>query len=316
MDIFNSIENSEDFNFFLKNANAISHSILLISKDEKYSMLFAKLLSCLILDKKIDKNSLNYQKIMFESHPDVLYFPKKEKLLVADSQEIVAESFVKPVFANRKIFIIKNIDSSMESAQNKLLKTLEEPSSEVYIISTCTNQNLVLPTIKSRCQKIELAKLPDEQIKKIIEASPNCNLVVSLCDGQLGKAVDLSKKNDLQEMVTLAVNVFTKMLKSNQVLEYSKKIQEFATEKELLLEIMQIVIEDLLKIKVNKLESLKLKNFQNELVDSSSNYTVRALCKIVEVINKFQKEIFYNSNYVLALENMLLNILEVKFLCK
>lgn len=316
MDIFNTIAESENFKFFSKNINAISHSILLISKDEKYSVMFAKLLACLILDKKLDKQSINYQKVMFDAHPDVLYFPKKEKLLVADSQEIVAESNIKPVFANSKVFIIKDVDFSMESAQNKLLKTLEEPSTNVYIILTCTNSNLVLSTIKSRCQKIEIEKLSDLQISQFVQQTENSQLAVSLSNGLLGKALYLNNKDNLRDLVDLVVDIFTKMLKSSQVLEFSKKVQEFAQDRELFIEIMQVVLEDLLKIKVGKSDNIKLIEYKQELVKACDNYTVRAICKIVENINNYVKELFYNANYVLALENLLLNILEVKFLCK
>ena len=316
MDIFSAIANSENFDFFKKNVKNISHSILLIGKDEQYSNLFAQLLSCLILDGKIDESCLNYQKVMLQAHPDVKYYPQKEKLLVADSQEIVAESCVKPVFASRKIFIIKNIDNSMESAQNKLLKTLEEPSADVFLILTCQNLNLVLPTIKSRCQKVEIAKLSNQQVKEYIGTCDNMDLILAVCDGQLGKALELSKKRELSDVASLAVDIFSKMTKSSQVLEYSKKIQSFEKDYKLLLEIMCIVIEDILKIKAGNFKDLKLTYFSKELKEASVNYTVKALCKIVEILNKFQKEIFYNVNNLLAMENLLLNILEVKFICK
>ena len=105
----------------------MAKSILLISKDEKYSFYFAKLLSCLLFDRDIKDESENYIKVFSNSHPDLKIYPSKGKLLVQDSEDIVFESAVKPIFADKKIFIINKIEESMEAAQNKLLKTLEEP---------------------------------------------------------------------------------------------------------------------------------------------------------------------------------------------
>jgi hypothetical protein len=48
--------------------------------------------------------------------------------------------------------IIKNAELMTPEAQNALLKTLEEPPPKVILILGVTNEILLLPTIKSRCQ--------------------------------------------------------------------------------------------------------------------------------------------------------------------
>ena len=72
---------------------------------------------------------------------DIKVYPKNnEKLLVADSNEIVAESFIKAVNLPYKVFIINNVDASTEEAQNKLLKILEEPPENVYFLLGATSE--------------------------------------------------------------------------------------------------------------------------------------------------------------------------------
>ena len=89
--------------------NKVAKSLLLISKDGDYAFEFASLCAvALLLDGAI-KHDENYFKIKSGNHPDVKVFPLKDKLLVSDSEQIVEESFIKPIFANKKIFIIKNI---------------------------------------------------------------------------------------------------------------------------------------------------------------------------------------------------------------
>lgn len=313
MDLVNAIVNNDDFKYFSK-SEKISSSILLISKDDIYSLEFAKILAIFIMDGKVDKQSENFKKIMLLSHPDVCLYPKKEKMLVSDSEEIVAESFVKPVFSTKKIFIIKNIDNSMESAQNKLLKTLEEPANNVFLILTCSNADLVLPTIKSRCLKRELAKLSEEEIFSYLPKEENSLLCCKLCDGGIGKAFKLLQNPNLFEIANLGVEIFTKMKASRHILVFSKKAQNFSKNLDIILEVMSLVVEDLLKIKTGC--KCKLSMFELELKGVSEEYSTRALCQINQKLIKMQKELAYNVSQAIAFENLLLSILEVKYLCK
>lgn len=313
MEIFDIIMQSQDFDYFAK-SSAPAQSIMLICKDEEFCLEFAKLLAVLILDGKIDKNSQNYQKVMLGAHPDVKYYPTKNQLLVADSQEIVAESFVKPIFSSRKIFVIKNIDNSTESAQNKLLKTLEEPSKDVFMVLTCSNPNLVLPTIKSRCVKKELAKVDDEQILKLLGQSENAAIATAVADGGVGLAQRLAAKPELSEIATVAVQVLTQMTSSKQILDFSKKIQKHSKDFSLFVKCLSVAVESMLQIKAGVKPKFEI--FKEQLSAKAEEYTIRALCKIDEKICQLEKELSYNVNPTFAIENLLLNILEVKYICK
>ena len=52
--------------------------------------------------------------------------------------------------------IIRNIDEATPEALNCLLKTIEEPTAGINFILTAKSQSLVLPTILSRCQIINM----------------------------------------------------------------------------------------------------------------------------------------------------------------
>ncbi|MDR3330002.1 MAG: hypothetical protein LBS76_01865 [Mycoplasmataceae bacterium] len=51
-----------------------------------------------------------------------------------------------------KFYVIKGVEYATQQAINSLLKFLEEPPTDTYAILTTRAINLVLPTIKSRCQ--------------------------------------------------------------------------------------------------------------------------------------------------------------------
>ncbi len=314
--LVDEILKTEDFKALEREIHDFPKSLMLIGKDEIYLKEFAKLTALLIMDEGINFESENAKKVLAGTHPDLKSYPIKEKLLVSDSEEIGDESFVKPIFASRKVFIINNIDNSMESAQNKLLKVLEEPSRNVYLILTCTNTSLVLPTIKSRCNKVELKKLSDELVEHILGKVENKELILACCDGQIGKAQSLNKMKNFDTLCQDCLSVFTKMKNSKQVLEYSKKLLSYKSEIQLILDIFTLIVEDLIKIKGGKSELVKLRPFMDDLNAVLGDYTLRALCEIAGLIDKVNKEKQFNVNMTLGMENLLLNILEVKYICR
>ena len=299
-----------------KDIGTFSNSIMFFCEDDKTSELVL-VLTALMLNYKtyqlFDENSSEYQRIIKDADLDCKIYPKnKEKLLVSDSNEIVDETFVKPVNLENKIFIIKNIDNSTEQAQNKLLKVLEEPPKNVYFLLSCASSDKVLPTIKSRCDKITVEKLEMEELKKVC---PN-SLAVTLSDGYIGQAVELSKKKNLVDIVDFAVSLVSEMKNSSQVLRFSKKFAEFENDLELVLKVFSMCLEDMLKIKSEKVELCKFKEYFPILNSVENEFSVMAICEIDNLILHFMEKMRFNANMLVSIDNFLLKILEVKYICK
>ncbi len=296
----------------------LSKTMLFISKDSFYAEEFCRAIACLIFDNKSDINSENSLKVYANAHPDLKIYPEKDKILVADAENIVGEAFIKPIFANKKVFVIKNIDEAMDAPQNKLLKILEEPPHNVYFLLTCSNVDRVLPTIRSRCNKIELSRLDDKTIKSLIKGldEESENLAISIGDGQIGKAMMLANKKDFISLCRDSVSIITKLKSSKEVLLFSKKLQAYKDDYLLIFEILSVVISDMIKIKAGRGDQIKLKAFEYDFKACSTEYTIRALCEIAFKIDEVVKGRTYNVSPVLTLENFLLKILEVKYLCK
>lgn len=298
--------------------NMLAKSILLEGQDKLFLHAYAKELAKLILDNNICGECEHCQKVAINAHPDVKTYPLKDKLLVSDSQEIVLESFVKPVFADKKVFIIRDIDNSMESAQNKLLKVLEEPSQNVYFILTCTSPQQVLPTIRSRCSKQTIGKLQNDQMEMLLpnDATANREIVLAVSEGNIGKAQKLARMKSFKNLCDDAVSILTKLKNSKQVLSFSKTLQTHKESYDLILEVIAKAIEDLVKIKSGKKDLVLLQAYLEELTSVSGEYSVRSLCEIARLLDHTMQEKLANVNMLLALENLLMNILEVKYLCK
>ena len=56
--------------------------------------------------------------------------------------------------ANKKVYIVSNINNSNKKVLNMILKFIEDPINNTYAIFMSDNDTSLLPTIVSRCQKI------------------------------------------------------------------------------------------------------------------------------------------------------------------
>ncbi|MFR0867757.1 MAG: hypothetical protein ACLSGS_01470 [Adlercreutzia sp.] len=74
--------------------------------------------------------------------------------LVEQVREIVADTALSPIQADKKIYILDRVDQLGASAANAFLKTLEEPADDVVMILLGRTRESVLPTIVSRCQVV------------------------------------------------------------------------------------------------------------------------------------------------------------------
>jgi DNA polymerase-3 subunit delta' len=99
-----------------------------------------------------------------QSHPDL-------KRVVSDKPSIGVDlirnagEFVTTTsqLLGNKVVIINDIHLMTEAASNSLLKTLEEPTNNTYILLSTHQPANLLATLKSRCEKIRL-KLPAHQV--------------------------------------------------------------------------------------------------------------------------------------------------------
>jgi DNA polymerase III subunit delta' len=120
-----------------------------------------------------------------------------------------------------KILIINNAHKMNDSAQNALLKILEEPNATSIIILITHQENKILPTIKSRCQKINFSLAKSEDIERGMAKNghslENKNDLAYLSTGRPGKANNLAKNeteyrqakeesNQLKEIISGGTN--------------------------------------------------------------------------------------------------------------
>lgn len=83
-----------------------------------------------------------------------------ESIGIADVKRIQESLFLAPFHGTAKAVILTHCDTITLVAQNALLKILEEPPVNTYIMLLAEREEVFLPTVLSRCTIMQLAKIP------------------------------------------------------------------------------------------------------------------------------------------------------------
>lgn len=96
-------------------------------------------------------------------HPDLVVFePEGSSLRVSEAEQIIRAGLRSPVEGERKIIVVRGIDTIEEAATGKLLKVVEEPPPSAVFVLLAEEVPPELVTIASRCVTVEFGPLPTE----------------------------------------------------------------------------------------------------------------------------------------------------------
>ena len=120
---------------------------------------------------------------------------------VEDIRELCKQVLIPPQVGRYKVFIIDEVHMLSQAAFNAFLKTLEEPPSYVVFILATTEKHKILPTILSRCQVYDFARMSIEGTvdhlayvaqKEGYTAEPEAlNLIAQKADGGMRDALSI-----------------------------------------------------------------------------------------------------------------------------
>jgi len=105
------------------------------------------------------------QAILADRHPDVLELDAASNNGVDNIRELREAVRYRPARARFKVYILDEVHMLSTAAFNALLKTLEEPPPQVKFIFATTEIRKVPATILSRCQRFDLRRVPQEQLR-------------------------------------------------------------------------------------------------------------------------------------------------------
>jgi DNA polymerase III subunit delta' len=295
------------------------NSFLFESNDEVYlnnfMFMFAKHLLCPKDGIPCDQ-CLACQKVNLLSHSDMRIYPKNGKnILVDDIKDLIENIYLSPVESDKKVFILKNFSNATIQAQNKLLKILEEPPKNAYIILGVSNVSKVLPTVMSRCKKMRLQPLADDVLSKVLIGTNQDKVenIIHIAQGNLSKALDYAKDENFQSVFENCLDTLKNMQNSTQLIAFTTKLSANKDDFLVVLNIFESIFRDILLIRLGKMELLQNKNLLGDITQLAQSFDSDCVDKIVRKLCETKKQMEFNCNQTVLIDELLLYILEVKY---
>ena len=103
------------------------------------------------------------------------------KLPLLDITENISDEYIDMIYRNPNpsIYLI-NMSKMMEKEQNILLKFIEEPLRNAFIILLCENRNNLLNTIYNRCVIFEMEQYKKEDLAQFVNSEEDKELILSV----------------------------------------------------------------------------------------------------------------------------------------
>lgn len=303
-----SLSNAEVFKSLTNDIARPSHAYLFYGQDEMLNVEVAKLFAMSIFcGKSACFNCEACKRTELFKNPDLLIIDKPN-IQVSDIEGLIDNVQLKPMIYDYKVVLITSSEGMNEPAQNKLLKTLEEPNPQVVFVLACTNIEKLLPTVRSRLSKhyipnIDLEHLANDLNAKGIDISKFIH-----CDITLTDATRMASKQDdaILDMVE----------KSIYNLKSSSDIPAIVSGLKLVGE-QRVRYLQLMLNAVNCALTNFVGVFSGELIQHiQSVYKDRVLVKIIELINTAIRKVNANVNFNYVTDELFYNILKERYLCK
>lgn len=166
------------------------------------------------------------------TNPDIIYIKPTDKksVTVEQAREIVTDAYIKPFESAKKVYIIDDASTVNESAQNCLLKILEEPPEFVVFIILAASETQLLQTVLSRCTSVHFPVVGNERMKKYInekypDSADKSDLLISLSNGIPGEVDKILSDPDYYDLRAESFKKLVPLLSRHKISAYT--VSEF-----------------------------------------------------------------------------------------
>jgi len=224
-----------------------------------------------------------------------------------------------PFEGKQKIFVIDGAELLSIEAANRLLKTLEEPESNVTFILLTTNDRLLPATVVSRCQRLELLPLSTAEeataLREKWSIEPErARLLAGLSHGCLGWALSANRDDGLIQQRNEELNRLNGIIKADYEERFAYVAQlaaRFSQNRSAVYDVLERWLDywrDLMLVKLGFYDMITNIDRKDELIEMAGSYRLAQIKAFIESIKSAAVQLRQNVNTRLALEVLMLDI--------
>jgi DNA polymerase-3 subunit delta' len=252
------------------------------------------------------------------AHPDlsiVQTLPDKTGISVEQIRELQRSLALAPYAAPYRIALLLNFEDASDSAQNALLKTLEEPNPRVILLLTAASEESLLPTITSRCETLRLRPLGVRLLSRGLQTlwgmpPPQADLLAHLSSGRPGYAHYLHQHPDAGDQRRLRLDEHASLLPATRAARFAYA-EQLAKDKAALRQALEIWASwwrDVLLAAAGSDAPLTNLDRAEEIDQAASRLSLRRAHAALRELERTLALLDSNVNARLAAETLLLNI--------
>jgi DNA polymerase-3 subunit delta' len=256
-----------------------------------------------------------------DSNPDYHSIRVEELSIGVDLiRELQSDTILKPMYSDRKVYIVQEAAKMTEAAQNCLLKIFEEPPGYVVVILLTTNYEKMLETVRSRAQHLKLKNYSREQVLQALEArygsdDGSFGLAADFSDGNIGIALDLANSGEFSKLRDEILELLPAAAegRTTSILDFSSFMDSNKESVEIIMHIMLLYYRDLLVISETGNENMLINSDKKDIIlDNARKYRNGRLISSIEAIEAAQRALKQNASYQLVIDNLLIKLREVQ----
>lgn len=245
--------------------------------------------------------------------------PEGQFIKIAQTRALTADIYFRPREGRQRFFMLDDAERMREEAANSLLKTLEEPPPTSTVVLLTSRPEALLPTIRSRAQRLNFAPLSILEMEKYLSANyprsaDDTGLLARMTEGRIGQATvfDLSvyrqQRRALLEMIELIASGDSRfrLLKAAEYLGKKEK-EDFENELNLLTSLLRDLV--LLSVGRSREEIVNI-DVADHLRELAAKIGLLRLMDCVEKFGELRANLRININRQIATEAALLELAE------
>ncbi|MBU2645702.1 DNA polymerase III subunit delta' [bacterium] len=256
---------------------------------------------------------------MFDNgnHPDFhVIKPDGQSIRIKQIHDLIRHLDLKPAYAVKRLVLVKEAHKLNLESANSFLKILEEPPLNTLIILMTTDENLLLETINSRCQKIYFSPLTSEDLRILLDRNyqldpATLDFVLSYAQGRIRKGF-IEKATILANMRIQVLHML-KTLKTEKLYDYSLLIDQWVKQNlhPFFLEFCMAWLRDLLSVRRQSPMGVINSDMMDELEDVSTCFSDEILQWSFDLVVETELAIQSNASKNLALESLLIQMKQI-----
>ncbi len=325
---FCEIIGHEQIKEHLKNSismDKVSHAYILNGPDKSGKMMLAEAYAMALQCEKHESEPCmachSCHQALDHNQPDIIYvFHEKPNTISVDDirSQLNNDIVVKPYSSRYKVYIIDEAEKMNIQAQNALLKTLEEPPAYAVILLLTTNADRFLPTVLSRCIRLDLKAVRDDVIREHLMKTMQipdyqADICTAFAQGTVGKAIQLASSEDFNDLKASAVQLMKRLwdIDFYEMGAAVKQIGEYKLEINDYFDLMMVWFRDVLYMKAtNDVNGLIFQDEVYEIKKQAGKRSYQGLEIILTALEKAKVRLKANVNFDLVMELLLLTIKE------